>query len=214
MAAPKLRRWVCPQCGDGVHAPSRPRMDDVRRYCLICSKKTGRLVQRTSPSLDRERQASKLKSQEKAGAKRTRVRQTEQAKWIRAGIDVRKEMKRLLAFPALADEPYARQTGWNLRHLTINGSLKEYATGHAYYEGGPIHLTLPENSTLGAVRAVLTHELAHAVMPRDVHHGDRWARCFARIVREAYGVSFSVRASDKYKIQAAAIAALNEESHA
>ncbi len=63
MSAHGRKRWVCPRCGSGVLAPSRPRRDDVRRFCLKCSQKTGRLVERTCPVLD-------LKAQKKADAKR------------------------------------------------------------------------------------------------------------------------------------------------
>lgn len=69
MTAPKLRRWKCPRCGGGVLAPSRPRRDDVRRYCLDCSKATGRLVERTSPSVERERAQSSTAAAAKRRAK-------------------------------------------------------------------------------------------------------------------------------------------------
>jgi hypothetical protein len=42
-----MRRWVCPNGCPGVHAPDKPRADDVRRYCLPCSEASGRLVRRT-----------------------------------------------------------------------------------------------------------------------------------------------------------------------
>lgn len=34
-------RWECPHCKNVKLAPSRPRMKDVRRYCLPCSERQG-----------------------------------------------------------------------------------------------------------------------------------------------------------------------------
>lgn len=47
-----MRRWTCPTCGSGVLAPDAPRKDDARRYCLDCTARTGRLVQRACPALE------------------------------------------------------------------------------------------------------------------------------------------------------------------
>lgn len=41
-----MKRWRCPKCGGVRLAPSAPRADDVRRFCLPCSEKGGRLVER------------------------------------------------------------------------------------------------------------------------------------------------------------------------
>lgn len=70
MGTVKQVRWKCPQCENGLLAPSRPRMNDVRRYCLPCSAKVGVLVMRTAPALDKQRQASKAKATAKASAQR------------------------------------------------------------------------------------------------------------------------------------------------
>jgi|SRR5215469_354832 len=61
----KLLRWTCPSCSFGVLAPSRPRRNDVRRYCLDCSKTSGRLVERVSPKLEAKREAKKKSQAEK-----------------------------------------------------------------------------------------------------------------------------------------------------
>jgi len=114
----KRKRWVCPKCDDGLLAPSKPRMDDVRRYCLPCSEATGRLVQRTCLSKDRERQvkqereaakrqrttvAKKMK-RAKAAAKREEERITakeeEAARWIFGGVNLKEEAKRLVKLKA------------------------------------------------------------------------------------------------------------------
>lgn len=51
----KQVRWKCERCGDGLLAPSKPRRDDVRRFCLPCSSETGRLVERIAPALEQHR---------------------------------------------------------------------------------------------------------------------------------------------------------------
>lgn len=56
MSKPKQHNWVCPECGSTKRAPSKPRANDVRRYCLPCSEATGYLVQRTCPVLDARRE--------------------------------------------------------------------------------------------------------------------------------------------------------------
>jgi hypothetical protein len=62
-----MKRWICPLCAGGKLAPSKPRRDDARRYCLACSEKTGRLVERTCPALDSEREARAEAAKAKAG---------------------------------------------------------------------------------------------------------------------------------------------------
>lgn len=79
-----MKRWKCTQCGSGVNAPGRMRRDDVRRYCLACSKTTGRLVQRTCPVLDREREQKAARRAAKAKAFRDR----RTAKVTFAGVNV------------------------------------------------------------------------------------------------------------------------------
>jgi hypothetical protein len=51
----KKVRWACPYGCPAVLGPSRPRKDDVCRFCLSCSSKSNRLVPRTAPSLDKKR---------------------------------------------------------------------------------------------------------------------------------------------------------------
>ena len=51
----KQVRWKCANCDHGLLAPTKPRKNDVRRYCLPCSAKTGKLVERVSPTLEKQR---------------------------------------------------------------------------------------------------------------------------------------------------------------
>ena len=63
-------RWKCEVCDSGLLAPTKPRMNDVRRYCLPCSSKTGKLVQRVAPTLEKQRIAKKASVKKKNVAKR------------------------------------------------------------------------------------------------------------------------------------------------
>ena len=44
------KRYVCPVCGVASNAPGRMSTDDVRRFCLPCSKEDGKLVPLRCPA--------------------------------------------------------------------------------------------------------------------------------------------------------------------
>lgn len=71
--ATKMHRWICPNCESGVNAPSKPRGDDTRRFCLPCSQETGRLVKRTAPALDAKREKKTAARTEKARRERAAI---------------------------------------------------------------------------------------------------------------------------------------------
>lgn len=73
------KRWICPLCENGVLAPSRPRKNNVLRYCLPCSEKTGKLVERTCPALDAKREAKAERKRAKAAKRPAKPRQTKRA---------------------------------------------------------------------------------------------------------------------------------------
>ena len=70
----KQSRWKCPTCGHGLLAPTRPRRNDVRRYCLPCSSKAGVLVERVAPALDAQRAARDVARRERERKARERER--------------------------------------------------------------------------------------------------------------------------------------------
>lgn len=70
MGTSKNVRWKCETCGSGVLAPSRPRRNDARRYCLPCTETTGRLVERISPALERKRAMAKEVRQQRSRKQR------------------------------------------------------------------------------------------------------------------------------------------------
>lgn len=71
--AKKQYRWVCPECGKGALGPSRPRKDNIVRYCLPCSAKAGKLVARVCPALDNKRNKKAVAKKEAAVRKRART---------------------------------------------------------------------------------------------------------------------------------------------
>jgi hypothetical protein len=185
MSVVKMRRWVCPNCGGWVLAPSRPRKDDVRRFCLKCSAMSGRLVQRHCPAVDKQRVDKVEKRRAAAARRRERERAALVERHTVDGLDVRSELARLCRLPFVRSHLSAP------RHpptLTVAWSKdKGYTTGHAKVGEWAIHLGLYEGCPRHEAQALLAHELAHAILPA-VRHGERWRRAYARIVAEAYGL--------------------------
>jgi hypothetical protein len=82
-----VKIWRCPLCDDGKRAPARMRRDNALRYCLTCSGKTGKLVERVCPSAaaererrEAERKAAEIKAKDRAAAKATAHEQTERGR--------------------------------------------------------------------------------------------------------------------------------------
>lgn len=69
----KMVRWTCPN-GEhpGVLGPSRPRKDHLCRYCIECSLKANRLVERVVPAIEGKREAARQRSAERAAKKRAK----------------------------------------------------------------------------------------------------------------------------------------------
>jgi predicted RNA-binding Zn-ribbon protein involved in translation (DUF1610 family) len=84
-------RWKCPNCGDGILAPQRPRLDDVRRYCLPCSSKSGKLVERIAPALE----AQRTRRNEQRTSKAKKKRQSQRRQIERADNTPRKIAERI-----------------------------------------------------------------------------------------------------------------------
>ena len=80
-------RWTCPQCDKGALGPSRPRKNNVVRYCFPCSSKTGKLVERKCLTLEKRRERKAENKKEAAARKRERTapkpRRTKRS-WMRA----------------------------------------------------------------------------------------------------------------------------------
>ena len=152
----KQFRWKCPLCDSGVLASSRPRRDDVRRFCLICSKKTGRLVPRVCPALEKKRTAKT----ERRVAKR------------------KQDTEKRSADPLVKlDRLFARWKKWNgwtrslkRASLSLHRGTSHHSSGHCYSSSQRLHVTVGTDWDDAA--ATLVHEMTHAALPDSEWHGD------------------------------------------
>lgn len=173
-----MRRWVCPSCSAGLLAPDRPRLDDVRRYCLPCSQRSGRLVQRACPALERERAQRAERSKERAAAKRSKERQRAEAARSHSGVNIDREAAKLWRLMA----PYHR--GRALPEIEIRRRPAGYSTGRA--SSRRVVMTLGAGEPPCGVLMLLAHELAHSACPGSGHQ-ERWADCYSQAARERWG---------------------------
>lgn len=165
------KRWVCPARGGGVLAPSAPRLDDVRRYCLDCSKKTGRLVKRTCPALDRQRTEKRQRAAERGQTKKQRDREREVAARSAAGVDLLVEAKRMWELPALKDLRGRREFPDITFRRARNG--KAFSSGHCWY-GRKARITVTIGTNERGAWKTLLHELVHAVLGSEGHSTRFW----------------------------------------
>ena len=145
-----MPRWTCTKCGSTKLAPTRPRRDDVRRYCLSCSESTGRLVERVAPALERKREAGRLKSAERAKSKKQTKRESETFN----GVHIPSEARRLWKL-------FGKRS--SLPEITVRQRRNgDYVSGHAYPWEKRITITVGTDpiDTWG----VLAHELCHVAV--------------------------------------------------
>lgn len=197
--------WKCPNGCQGVRGPSRPRKNDVRRYCLRCSERTGRLVERISPVVEKQRAQAREKSQTKAKRKQTRTREAarrlthirvREVDGSMGEIDVKRTIKRMLKL-SIMNEYRSHNYYWrnppkvNVRYSTS----KPYTSGHAWIGSREFTITVAANPHRIEVEEVLLHELVHLVAPREAHHGSTFRRINALAARE-YWPGSRVRADE------------------
>lgn len=200
------RRWVCPKCNDGVHAPDRPRRDDVRRYCLACSAKVGRLVERICPAHEsaaqREADARKASRERKAQLRAERAVER-RAMRAEAQASARSARAALRAMPLSeiakmstreayteAARRYARLSAWerDLSGVEFDiriSDVKTYTSGHAYSGSGRFVVTVGSN--IADAHTTIIHELAHLAAPGREHHGPVWRSLHILAVSEVVG---------------------------
>ena len=164
-----MKRWKCPTCNSGVLAPGKPRRIDVRRYCLDCSAKSGVLVERVCPTLDKRRVVSKAKSTAKA--KEKRVKSSE--KYIVEGYDIRRAFKPVAT---LLDSnkndiipPRVRCHPERIKHTRFKVWRRAGPWSSGWASGWNIHLTLGQK--LDDALFVLIHEMVHNFLESGIRHG-------------------------------------------
>ena len=212
MTTKKQARWTCLNCGEGGLAPTKPRRDDVRRYCLPCSAKSGRLVERVSPSLERRREAQAARTRERSKKKKARV--SAQRQKVTANERLVKKREKLVLEEAQRLwkllTPYHK--GKRIPRIVITDTRqKRGASGYwirnGFYEEITLRLVPFGTGHFHEARSwkVLLHELCHAACPPkdgDSHHREfyyamkyttekRW-RCsisFASLTGNRWGYS-------------------------
>jgi hypothetical protein len=181
----KQVRWKCANCNHGLLAPMKPRKNDVRRYCLPCSAKTGKLVERISPTLEKQRATKTVQRKVKTQKKNAKISVSKKVSREKVSAVnkrqamIEKEGERIWklmgawhkgkAMPRIQikDARNERGHGWsncrNLIQVNIRPKQTERGSKWAWY--------------------VLAHELAHCACPpiykegatdmdfkTDVHH--------------------------------------------
>jgi hypothetical protein len=128
-----MRRWVCPQCGGGVNGIERPRKDDVRRYCLDCSAKTGRLVERTCPALEKRREVRSEKAAAKRNALKDRERSAAKERYTLGDLDLIKEADRLWRLPVMKEQA-AGTNPWEVREVLLHELVHEALPRNVHHQ--------------------------------------------------------------------------------
>jgi len=180
MGKSKRKRWVCPLCNVGKLGLQRPRKNDVVRYCLPCSEKTGKLVERVSPS-----DISARKRKEKSKAERQAKASSKPRKTIRDWMKISRYeyvIDGKTYNVMLGASVMCRMTGWNnpkrlkalwdrtstqMRQATVThtgiitftrSTYKEYSTGRAYR--ARVEIMLAKTDLVASLVTIL-HELCH-----------------------------------------------------
>lgn len=199
-AKPKQVRWQCPEnLHPGVLGPSRPRMDNICRYCLDCSKAQGKLVHRVSPVLERKRAAGVEKNKAKSQAKVARGKAKDEARYfVKGGIDLRKVWKLAWSMDSLGGKRYEipkmelRRTKVELHTKASTGEIINFTSskyvGRAHVWQGRVTMTITGGADVASAESsigLILHELAHmACYMRGEPYGDSEYR-FGRRVEEA-----------------------------
>lgn len=211
-----MKIWRCPLCNDGKRAPARMRRDNALRYCLSCTAKTGKLVQRVCPSAaaererrEAERKAAEAKIKDRAVARAAAHEQTERGQleakcreWLK--LDAFKEglslYRRTITFQVRLAGQRVRTTLQRVEETPKPGQ----ELGDVYYEevttkykrrswstgrawSGRGHFCLTAGTDRADALTTILHEIAHLATPRDRGHGPAWRVCFLDAVQEVTG---------------------------
>lgn len=195
-------RWICPNenCKEkGVLAPTRPRKDDVRRFCLSCSASTGRLVERIAPALIKEREKKAEASKARRQAKLQKEKNQETAYYTVAGLDLQVELKRMLKAPTLK-KLKRRNVSLKVRRASRCPSSR---LGWAKYWKAEIQVTTYPGQDRYEAQEILLHELCHLAAGQDTfsgqcHHGPHFKKLFREAMYEVFGDAPGLGMSNVY----------------
>jgi hypothetical protein len=206
----KQVRWKCANCNHGLLAPMKPRKNDVRRYCLPCSAKTGKLVERVSPTLEKQRATKTVQRKVQTQKKNAKVSVKKKARREKASA----VNKRQAMIEKEGQRIWKLMEAWHkgrpMPKITIVNARNSLGGGHATRWSNEIQVNINRKQTERSSKwawYVLAHELAHCACPPvrtngkwDVHHKEfyralkhacekRWkvTVSFAEVRGEQYG---------------------------
>lgn len=167
----KQVRWKCANCNHGLLAPMKPRKNDVRRYCLPCSAKTGKLVERVSPTLEKKREQRSVVVKEQNKVKRERTT----AKLQPLKERKKREAQRQRIFEKEADRIWALffPDGTTRKRPRIKLVYSHSRGVSGQWDGWEVLVRIPRCSVGGATEwETLAHELCHAA--QRITHDTLW----------------------------------------
>jgi hypothetical protein len=137
----KRKKWQCPLCLVTNLGGLRPRKDDIIRYCLPCSAKTGKLVLRICPAdqTKKARKAAAAKARKEAAPKK--ARKTKKS-WMRSEKYCYPKRANISIYNVA--EYMCKASGWKnpYRLQTLWSRTIEFKTGKRN-EQGAIRITIP-----------------------------------------------------------------------
>ena len=188
----KQVRWKCAICDHGLLAPTKPRKNDVRRYCLPCSSKSGKLVERVAPSLEkkREQRSAVVREQNKMKRERTAI------KLQPLKERQKREAQRQRIFEKEADRIWALffPTGTTRKRPPIKLVYSHGGGVSGLWNGCEVLVRIPRWSVGGATAwETLAHELCHAVVgyrhdDREGYHGRTFYTTLKPVIEKRWGV--------------------------
>lgn len=160
------KRWRCEDpAHPGVLAPGKMRRDDLRRYCIDCSKVGGRLVERTCPALETRRAAAEDKRKEKGALARARA--AEKFK-LADGTDLIRalsKVSRLKVWGEQAGPTGAQRAKHAVRTVSIEISDSMRSGNHGRAWGSyRAHVHIRKDSGPRSAIGVIIHEVSHLVL--------------------------------------------------
>lgn len=179
-------RWACPNGCPAVLGSTRPRRDDVVRYCLTCSARTGRLVGRTAPVLERARQEQVARTKARDAAARGREQAAVAARYTVAGVDLREALRVAWGLPVAREwrERSALPAQLPTFHVRrVQAFVGSY--GYAWaYQHRIVVKCLNRDEAVVARLGTLLHELAHVLLRG--HGGSAHGRTFRVLLQRLH----------------------------
>jgi len=188
----KQVRWKCEICDHGLLAPMRPRKNDVRRYCLPCSAKTGKLVERFAPSLEKKREHRSVVVKEQNKIKRERTT----AKLQPLKERQKRTAQRQRIFEKEADRIWSLffPDGTTRKRPKIRLVYSRSRGCSGNWNGYEVLVRIPRSSVGGASEwELLAHELCHAVVGyrhegSEGYHGRTFYTTLKPVIEKRWGV--------------------------